>query len=495
MMAPALLPVALLAARIAIVSSSTEAAGQPTLRYAERDAARMAAVLRDLGSFAPSDVWTLPRPTAAALRAALERAERQAEREPGSEIFFYYSGHADAEGLLLGSERLTYRELRERLERSRAQVRVAVLDACNSGGATQPKGGRPGTGDSFAAVVPVQVNGAVILAASRAEETAQESGELDGSVFTHHLISGLRGAGDKDGNGVVTLSEAYAHVYARTLAATVPSLWGAQHPSYDYHLSGTGDLVLTTLRRSHQGLVFAPGANAIYSVLDAGHEVVGEVRADPARPIRLALPPGHYRVTLRAPSGVSATDLTLTAAGDVAVAPAMLRRVDPQLALAKGGAAPPANGVFADYALVGRGLTTSGISAEFGVSYRRDFGRWLLGPRLSFGEATPDDVGVSYHLRRYAAAVYLLRRFTTGAVDVHLGGRVAVTYVEELGSTGVRASATVPGLAGTLALEVPLWRWLSLRAAWDLGAAVVPVDGSIELRPETRASFGLGARL
>jgi hypothetical protein len=271
--------VASFAARIAIVSSSNEAAGRATLRYADRDGERMAAVLSELGSLAPADVWRLPHATAPTLREALDRAEARAASEPGSTIIFYFSGHADGEGLLLGDDRFGYRELRERLARSHAQVRVAVLDACNSGSATKPKGGHQGTGPVFTPVDPLRVDGAAILAASGAEELAQESSDVEGSYFTHHLISGLRGAGDRDGNGVVTLGEAYAYVYARTVAATVPSLWGPQHPSYDYRLSGTGDLALTTLERSRQGLTFPAAADGSYTVFDADHDVVAERRA------------------------------------------------------------------------------------------------------------------------------------------------------------------------------------------------------------------------
>ena len=56
MMSFAILPAALLAARIAIVSFSNEAAGQTTLRYADRDGERVAAVLTELSSLAPADV-------------------------------------------------------------------------------------------------------------------------------------------------------------------------------------------------------------------------------------------------------------------------------------------------------------------------------------------------------------------------------------------------------------------------------------------------------
>jgi hypothetical protein len=495
MIPAAVWPLALLAARIAIVSSSSDAAGQATLRYPARDADRVAAVLGELGSFAPGDVWTLPKTSVATLREALDRAERRAAQEPGSEIFFYYSGHADPEGLLLGGERFAYRELRERLARSRAQVRVAVLDACNSGSATSPKGGKPGTGAPLPALAPVQVNGAVILAASGADEVAQESGDIDGSVFTHHLISGLRGAGDRDGNGVVTLGEAYAHVYARTLAATVPSLWGAQHPSYDYRLSGTGDLVLTTLRRGGQGIVFSSGRDGIYSVLDAGREVVGEVRVDAARAVRLALPAGRYRVALRTPGGVSATDISLTAGADVGVQPSMLERVNPAFALAKGGEPPPRNGAFADFALVGRGLATAGVSAEVGLGFRRtwDWTRWSIAPRLSYGETQPE-VGSPFHLQRWGAAAYGLRRLTEGTFDLNLGAGFALTHVTQGTADGDARRAFIPGLAAVLALEIPLGRVLALRIWWDVGVELLPIDEKLRLRPETRAALGLGVR-
>jgi hypothetical protein len=45
----------------------------------------------------------------------------------------------------------------------------------------------------FTPVDPFRVDGAAILAASGAEELAQESSDVEGSYFTHHLISGLRG--------------------------------------------------------------------------------------------------------------------------------------------------------------------------------------------------------------------------------------------------------------------------------------------------------------
>jgi hypothetical protein len=485
---------ALFAARIAIVSSSSEAAGQAPLRFAARDADRMAAVLGELGSFAPADIWTVPRASISGLRDALERAERASEREPGSEILFYYSGHADEEGLLLGGERFTYRELRDRLARSHAQVRVAVLDACNSGNATRAKGGKPGAGPVFA-VAPVRINGAAILAATGVEELAQESGDIEGSFFTHHLISGLRGAGDLDGNGLVTLAEAYAYVYSRTVAATVPSLWGPQHPSYDYRLSGTGDLVLTTLRRSRQGIVLGPAAGGTYSVLDAGREVVAEVRADAKRSTRIALPAGRYRIAYRAGGGAGlvAADVTLSAGADVVVDHSALRPVSPEYALAKGGVMAPGYGLFADYALVGRGFAAAGVSSEVGLTFRRSGPSWSVAPRIAYGETVPDEVGVPYHLRRYGAFVYALRRVVVAPIDLQVGGGAGLTRVVEYDASGNR-SALAPGAAAALAAELPLGRWLTLRFSWDAGIEVVRIGGALQTRPETRAAFAVGVR-
>jgi hypothetical protein len=494
MMFAAALPAATMAAHIAIIASSSEADGQATLRYADRDAERTAAVFRELGTFEASDIWLLTQTSASSLRDALDRAERRAAAEPGTTLLVYYSGHADAEGLLLGGERFTYQELRQRLASSKAQIRVAVLDACNSGGATTPKGGRVGSGPPFAPVDPLRVHGAAILTSSGAGELAQESSDIDGSFFTHHFLSGLRGAGDRDGDGSVTLAEAYAYVYARTTAATVSTLWGTQHPSYDYRLSGTGDLVLTTLTRERQGLAFAPGPDGLFTVLNHAREVVAEVHSDPRRPVRLMLPPGRYRVALRAQGRLFAADIELRGGADTSVARPMLREVGPELASAKGGAGPPRNGLFVDYALVGRSPAGGAVSSEVGVSYTRNWARWSLVPRLSYGEAGPDGAELFYRLRRLTGAAYLLRRIAVGRIDLQLGAAGTLTYENQQVSFGSNLTATVPGLAAALALELPLGSAFAIRLAWDAGAELVPIDGSLQVRPALRGALGIGVQ-
>ena len=76
-----------------------------------------------------------------------------------------------------------------------------------------------------------------------------------GSYFTHNLISGMRGAADSSGDKLVTLAEAYKYAYDRTVVSTAMLPVGAQHPNYDFRLSGQGELVLSSLLKPSSVLV------------------------------------------------------------------------------------------------------------------------------------------------------------------------------------------------------------------------------------------------
>src|SRR5207245_7416203 len=89
--------------------------------------------------------------------------------------------------------------------------------------------------------------GLVLIASSAADEESQESDEISGSFFTHYLASGLLGDADASGDGKVTLAEAYAYAYGRTVGSTAETRAGAQHPVYLHDLGGAGDVVPTEL--------------------------------------------------------------------------------------------------------------------------------------------------------------------------------------------------------------------------------------------------------
>ena len=94
------------------------------------------------------------------------------------------------------------------------------------------------------------MRGHAFLTSSAETEAAQESDRIRASYFTHYLISGFRGAADLSGDGKVTLNEAYQFAFNETLGRTVDTKGGAQHPSYDINMSGTGDVVMTDVRQT-----------------------------------------------------------------------------------------------------------------------------------------------------------------------------------------------------------------------------------------------------
>ncbi len=286
-----------------VVAHDDGGPGTDRLVYPLNDAGKLVGVLTELGGFRGEDVTLLASPTAAQVDAALRGVEaRVAEvqaRGGQAVLLFYYSGHARGGELLLGDTRLGMAGLRRALAASRAEVRLAFLDACESGAITRLKGGR--RAPSFLVdLAPANLSrGHVIITSSSEDEASQESDEIGGSFFTHYLVSGLRGAADRSGDAQVTLGEAYAYAYDRTVDHTTHTRAGPQHPTYTYDLQGNGALVLTRLG-GLAGLVFPAEASGTWLVYDVDREgVVAEVRKAAGEPRRLAVPAGNYAIRKR----------------------------------------------------------------------------------------------------------------------------------------------------------------------------------------------------
>lgn len=286
-----------------IIGNNLGAADEGKLRYAQTDARRVYDVLRELGSFEPVNMVTLLDEDANALRQTLIAVNdriRAAQALPNTEamLFVYYSGHADADALHLGGTQLAIAEIAQLVRGSSANVRLLVLDACQSGALTRAKGGRVTAPFAIPQDPGLPGQGLALLTASAAHEDAQESDQLQGSFFTHAFVSGLLGAADRDRDGRVVLEEAYQHAYEGTLRATSSTRHGTQHPTFSYELRGQGQLVLTQpfAGQSSRGVLTLPVGES-YLVLRDGPEgaVVAEIgREDDAR--SLSLTSGRYFV-------------------------------------------------------------------------------------------------------------------------------------------------------------------------------------------------------
>lgn len=314
------------------------------LRYAVTDAQNFARVLSEVGGVDPVDLSLLQEASREEVLRGLTdlRARLEASKRPGqrSEIILYYSGHSDDEGLLLEGERLAYVDLRKALETLPADVRIAILDSCSSGTMARKKGGvrRP----AFLMDASSSVKGQAILTSSSSDEASQESDRIGGSYFTHHLVSGLRGAADSTRDGRVTLSEAYQFAFQETLSRTERSRAGPQHPSWDIDLAGAGEVVLTDLRSTDAGLAFAAELEGRLFVRDASERLVAEIHKARGERTELAVAPGSYQIIRERDGSRWRTAVSVTAGGRAPVLAHSFTAMPVEVTVSRGDTAPAA---------------------------------------------------------------------------------------------------------------------------------------------------------
>ncbi len=270
------------------------------LRYAERDAQRVATVLQELGGVAQDDLVLLLGPNADTFDLTLESVFKKLRSEDDETVLFvYYSGHADSTAIHLGGTRLPLARLRDQLERAPAEVKVLVLDACRSGEMTRVKGAVPAEPFKLDSSQWELGEGIAIITSAASGEDAQESERIKGSFFTHHFVSGLLGAADTSADGVVTLSEAYEYAYRETLRSTSRAD-AVQHPTYAFDIKGRRDLAITAPRQRVDGMgrlsLTAPGSYVVFAK-DAEGSMLAEVRVE--EPAEIALAEGKYFVRRR----------------------------------------------------------------------------------------------------------------------------------------------------------------------------------------------------
>jgi len=255
-------------ARLAIVIgvNRVDEPGKAPLRYADDDAARYFDLFRLLGAqtylltrLDPNTQRVHPQATveaAAPRRAELDRivatAARQAatgrRRGVRTVLYFLFAGHADirqGEGYLgLEDGRLTASMLRDRvIRRVGADETHVIVDACHSyfiASARGPGGKRrPVRGFVDASRSALGESVGLLLSTSAAQLSHEWEG-FQAGVFSHAVRSGLYGAADADGDGLVTYREIAAFV-ERANAAIPNERFRSR--VYARHPQGMGTLV------------------------------------------------------------------------------------------------------------------------------------------------------------------------------------------------------------------------------------------------------------
>lgn len=225
----------------------------PPLSYAVSDATAIRDVLVEALGFPAENVLCLL--DSEATRSRILREYLRFTREDvdlDERVIVFFAGHGHTQTGIRGevgflvphdgnpadlSTLIRWSELTENAELVRAKHALFIMDACY-GGLAIARNLQPGSA-RFLKDMMLRYSRQVLTAGKADEVVSDAGGPLAGhSVFTGHLIEGLRGKAAGPG-GVMTAHSLMGYVYAR-VANDVDS---HQTPSYG-HFDGDGDLIL-----------------------------------------------------------------------------------------------------------------------------------------------------------------------------------------------------------------------------------------------------------
>ncbi|WP_256449443.1 caspase, EACC1-associated type [Kutzneria sp. CA-103260] len=248
-----------------VVATSTYTDPEMTqLRAPAQDAAAVVDVLAapEIGGFTVTSM--LDRPEHEIRRAI---GAFLADRGRDDLVVLYLSCHGvlDARGRLyfaatdtvkgqLAATGIESAWLLDRLEECRARRQVLILDCCFSGAFARAKAGSGSDVELDRRLIGAG-RGRAVLTASRAGEYSYEGTVLPGvvtgrSVFTAALLDGLRtGAADRDGDGYITVDDAYVYAADQVVAA------GGEQSPQRWLYGAEGEIILA---RNPHGATVTP---------------------------------------------------------------------------------------------------------------------------------------------------------------------------------------------------------------------------------------------
>jgi Caspase domain len=426
------------AARYALLIGCNYGGGDvEQLQWAESDAQRFGVLLTSLGGFDRSATVTLLHPDSAGLDKELRKTASMVRmsKTPGNDLFLlYYSGHADGRDILLGTDRYPLMKIQSYLDSLPAAIRIGIFDACQSGAVTAYKGGK--RAEPFYLTDQQKIKGEVIIASTAANERAQESESLKGSIFSFYWQNGLRGSADASGDRRVTLDEAYRYAYCKTVETSTLTGGEAQHPMYRFNIHGEGEITLTDLTEGSGGISFDRSCEGKFLVLsDSYTDIFADFSKKRNSETFVSLDPGSYTVINANNGEVGMYSFTVgeSAAKEVRLSQSML--VPNQLTESR------IKGV---NAVAGAKMSTPATSPL--STYTWGAGTGALATLAAGGSGAPRMLVASFdnavYLREHADLFFNFYYLTGG---LNFGSDIGFDYV-----WGPRSSAVVTGIGGGL---------------------------------------------
>jgi hypothetical protein len=296
-------------ARFAIfIGSNLGLPDEPVLRFAEKDALHVSKVFARFGQVPPQNQMVLLSPEMSDVKQSFQTLRTRIKSLPlttQATLIFYYSGHADANALHIGPQRLTFDTIKNLLRDTEAPLKLILIDACRSGAFTRLKGARQAPAFKIK-TAPLAVKGVAVISSSSPHEDAQESDITRGGIFTQHLVTGLMGAADRSQDQQISLTEIYEYTYRETVKSTSETVT-VQHPNYSFSLRGKNEVILTQLAKtkgfSQLNLEASTSINGVYILIPRASDLpLTEVRVESSQD--LLIHPGDYLVRYRDHSGL-----------------------------------------------------------------------------------------------------------------------------------------------------------------------------------------------
>lgn len=319
-----------------IGSNATLDSSSDPLRFADDDAAAMAELLTEVGydvalvttldvesqELHPDLVRTAFDPSPEGLDAAWTQLRKRMDAVDGEvELLIYYSGHGDVgpdgQGYLtLTGGKLTRNRLfSEILEGSPADHNHVLIDACRSEQFVLTRGKKTWKDDRSGEDAREDVGRYLgknhlgghpdtgVIVAHSADQQTHEWERYRGGIFTHQLLSGLRGGADLNGDGAVEYSELGAFVAAANSGVKDPRARlsvTVRPPAEDQRQP-----VLMHEDVSSQRVLYFPEGEdqRLYTVEDSRGVRLADLRRAGDRPGYLRLPDGDMFVSRRSADG------------------------------------------------------------------------------------------------------------------------------------------------------------------------------------------------
>jgi hypothetical protein len=235
------------------------------------------------------------------LNVELAKAERAGEQ---TSVILFYSGHGtlgdNGEGsLALLDGVLTREDLYERiLARLHARIVHVLVDACHAESVVRPRDSRAVTTAVSGTTAAAYVAGITLgrfpnvgaIVSSASAKQAHEWELYQGGVFTHEVLSGLRGAADVNGDHQVEYSELAAFLAAanRSVADPRARLDTVVRPP---SVNPRAPIVDLGGARGFGHLKGRPAALGAFFIEDAAGVRLVDLRAEPGFLVDVALPP------------------------------------------------------------------------------------------------------------------------------------------------------------------------------------------------------------